>query len=409
MVTFRDKIQIRSVRDLLEYSKNNKIHTDNQISLLVEMIDKFGFTQPLLIDKNNTIIAGHARKIAAEKLGMKELPCIVIDDLTPAQIKALRIADNRIAELADNDMLNIKEEYFNLLEEEPGLEFLTGYTQDDFTDIINDENTSSKEEDYVIPEDIEDIQTDIRLGDIIKLGNHKLVCGDSINNYDVLIVGNGTIDMVFTDPPYNTGMCEKANKNSTWLNHMFEDNFTDKEWEHFMSCFCEIYYNVLKENSVAYICLDWRRSHELIPHIKKHFKFSNLIVWDKVVHGLGSDYQYTHEFIHVCKKGKPDINSHQGDDQEYQDIWRIQRQMGKDDDHATKKPLELCMRAIRHGSKQGEIVLDLFGGSGSTLIACEQLNRTCLIMELEPKYCEIICQRWEKLTGRKRENIRKWT
>ena len=181
---------------------------------------------------------------------------------------------------------------------------------------------------------------------------------------------------------------------------MFNDSYTDEEWENFMESFCKMYNTKLKENGVAYICLDWRRNYQLIPHIKKYFKLSNTIVWDKVVHGLGSDYKYTYELINVCKKGNPIINSHQGD-KEYQDVWHIQRKIGKDEEHATKKPLELCGRAIKHASKEKDLVLDLFGGSGSTLIACEQLNRKCYMMELDPHYCDVIINRWETLTGDK--------
>ena len=149
-----------------------------------------------------------------------------------------------------------------------------------------------------------------------------------------------------------------------------------------------------------FICLDWRRSHELVPHIKERWKFSNLIIWDKIVHGLGSDYKYTHEFIHVCKKGKPKAATNREGDREYQDVWRIQRKIGKDEDHATKKPIELCERGIRHGSKYKDKVLDLFGGSGSTLIASEKNNRYCYMMELDPKYCDVIIKRWQGFTGK---------
>ena len=189
---------------------------------------------------------------------------------------------------------------------------------------------------------------------------------------------------------------KNAASGSTWLTHFFNDSYTDEEWEKFMKDFCEQAYKLLKENAVAYICLDRRRNYQLIPHIKNHFKLSNTIVWDKVVHGLGSDYKYTYELINVCKKWDPELNTHQGD-REYQDVRHIQRKIWKDEDHATKKPIELCARAIRHASKKWDSVLDLFGGSGSTLIACEQLERKCYMMELDPKYCEVIIKRFHNL------------
>lgn len=202
--------------------------------------------------------------------------------------------------------------------------------------------------------------------------------------------------MVFTDPPYNTGMTAWKMEKWARLTWMFNDSYTDEEREDFMEAFCSSIYGALKENGASYICLDWRRNYQLIPHIKKYFTLSNTIVRDKVVHGLGSDYKYTYELINVCKKGKPILNTHQWE-KEYQDIWHIQRKIWRDEDHATKKPLELCARAIRHASKKGDKVLDIFGGSGSTLLACEQLGRICYMVELDPKYIEVIIRRFNKL------------
>jgi DNA modification methylase len=182
---------------------------------------------------------------------------------------------------------------------------------------------------------------------------------------------------------------------------MFNDSYTNDEWQDFMSSFVSSYWSLMKDNSIAYICLDWRRNHELIPHIKSSgFHRSNIIVWDKIVHGLGSDYKYTYELINVCKKGKPKLNTHQGD-REYSDVWHIQRVMGKNDDHATAKPIELVERAIRHASNKDDVITDLFGGSGSTLIACEKLKRKCFMMELDPKYCDVIIKRYENYSGKK--------
>jgi DNA modification methylase len=270
----------------------------------------------------------------------------------------------------------------------------------------------SEELDFFEPEEEEEAEEDdfegelpeepkTELGRIYQLGKHRLMCGDSTSESDVTRLMDGEkADMVFTDPPYNTGMkASESDKKGEWLSHMFDDDYTDEEWETFMREFCARYDEVTSEDSFLYICLDWRRSHELVPHLKKHWKFSNLIIWDKMVHGLGSDYKYTHEFIHVCKKGKPPLANNKNGEKEYQDVWRIQRKMGRDEDHATKKPMELCARGIRHGSKKGDIVLDLFGGSGSTLIASDEVSRQCRMMELDPKYCDVIVERYCKLKG----------
>jgi DNA modification methylase len=205
-------------------------------------------------------------------------------------------------------------------------------------------------------------------------------------------------------------MSAKKNNGSTRLSHMFDDDYSDSEWNEFLIAMSSCYWIATQDSCAVYMSLDWRRSHELIPKMKDSgFKFSNLIVWDKMVHGLGSDYKYTHEFIHVFKKGKPIIDSHQGDG-EYKDIWHIQRKMCKDEEHATKKPIELCERGINHASKPKNIVLDLFGGSGSTLIAAEKTNRYARLMELDPIYCAVILDRWEKYTNRKaiREDGKLW-
>lgn len=377
------------IEDLIAY-KNNPRKNDNAVDAVANSIREFGFKIPIVIDKNNVIVCGHTRVLAAKQLKLTTVPCIVADDLNEEQIKAFRLADNKVAEFAEWD----EELLFSELKDLEQLNFdmeQFGFDELDFgleEEIVEDE----------IPKIDEEHEPIVKLGDIWQLGKHRLMCGDSTvkENVEKLMNGNKA-DMVFTDPPYNTGMVGNASR-STRLSGMFNDSYTDNEWQKLMKSFCNMYYDYLKDNSAAYICLDWRRNHELIPHIKKYFHLSNIIVWDKIVHGLGSDYKYTYELINVCKKGKPIINNRQGE-KEYQDIWHIQRKIGRNEDHATKKPIELCCRAIRHASKQEDIVLDLFGGSGSTLIACEQLDRICYMMELEPKYCDVIIKRWETLTG----------
>ena len=382
------KMQIEYIKleQIKPYERNPR-KNDDAVKYVKQSIKEFGFKVPIVLDKDNVIVAGHTRYKASKELGLKEVPCIHADDLNGEQIKAFRLADNKVSEFAewDDSLLNLELDSLEMDMTDFG--FLDSVFEEEQKEIIEDE----------VSEDVEPL---CKLGDVWQLGNHRLMCGDATNENDVeKLTGGVQIDLVFTDPPYNTGMV-KNNNHSTRLSGMFNDSYTDEEWENFMESFCKMYNTKLKENGVAYICLDWRRNYQLIPHIKKYFKLSNTIVWDKVVHGLGSDYKYTYELINVCKKGNPIINSHQGD-KEYQDVWHIQRKIGKDEEHATKKPLELCGRAIKHASKEKDLVLDLFGGSGSTLIACEQLNRKCYMMELDPHYCDVIINRWETLTGDK--------
>lgn len=265
---------------------------------------------------------------------------------------------------------------------------------------LNDIDLDEEKEDSV-PEPAKEAKL-IEIGDIIQLWPHRIMCGDSTNIKNIETLQDGKLfDMVITDPPYNTWMTWGSEK--AWLSQMFNDSYTDEERAAFMNDFVGNYYMSMKEDAVAYICLDRRRNHELIAVIKANwFHLSNIIVWDKVVHWLGSDYKYTYELINVCKKGNPTLNTHQWD-REYSDVRHIQRKIGKDDDHATKKPIELCERPINHASKAWDIIWDLFLGSWSTLIACEKTNRVCYWMELDPVYIEVIIKRYHEYTKWARE------
>lgn len=375
--------------------------TKEKYNLLLQSLDKSNLTQirPLDVVEHEgkfIVLSGNQRLRALKELKCKEVPCNVLrDDLEPETYRQIVLQANTNYGEHDDDLLANEWDAVELHE--------WGYDLPDW-------ETEKIEEETEGDDDVPDSAPSITVkGDLYLLGEHRLLCGDStmIDDVEKLMDGEKA-DMVFTDPPYNTGMTpeSQSSKNGgtlwkgrsssgkAWLSHMFNDSFTDNEWQKFMSAFCNNYYLSMKDNSVAYICLDWRRNHELIPHVKTHFKLSNVIIWDKVVHGLGSDYKYTYEVINVCKKGNPDIDSHQGEEAEYSDVWHIQRKMGRDKDHATKKPIELCERPIRHASKKGGLVLDLFLGSGSTLIACEKTNRKCYGMELDEKYCDVIVKRY---------------
>jgi DNA modification methylase len=389
------KLENLRIADLTPDPQNARQHDDKNLKAIMGSLKEFGQRKPIVITEAGVIVAGNGTVEAAKRLGWLDIEVVrVPSDWTDAQVKAFAIADNRTAELANwnqevltSQLLELEAEGWELAE----FGFEAFELPDEDKPIIEDKVPDSA-------------PTRVALGDVWQLGNHRVMCGSStdLTSVERLMDGNKA-DMVFTDPPYNTGMSSQKNSGSTWLNHMFDDDYTDQEWSDFIRDFTITLDAFTKTDCALYVCFAWKRNHELVPHLSNKFKLSNIIIWDKVVHGLGSDYQYTYEIINVCKKGKPDINSHQGTDREYQDVWRIQRVMGRNDDHATAKPLELCARAIRHASKPEEIVLDIFGGSGSTLIAAEQTNRTCYMMELDPKYCDVIIERWEKLTGQKAE------
>lgn len=406
-IKIRDNIKQVDITKLKEYKKNNKIHTEEQISLLVQIIDRFGFTTPLLIDKDKNIIAGHGRKLAAVKLGMKKLPCIEMDDLSEDEIKTLRIADNRIGEIAETSFINIQEEYLELKDNGSGIEFLTGYTEEDF-DFLQEEDTEIQEDDFETPEDTDKIETDIKLGDIIQLGNHRLMCGSSTEVEDVEnLTEQNKLNMCFTDPPYlmdftggMTGNDKEGYKQGYNAKHgaIKNDKMSKEDGEKFL----DAVNTMIKDFVTGSFYITFYRlgiGGYFASLDRIGLQTRSLIIWEKGNHTLSnSDYMSRYEpMFYGWVKEHNFYGGNNG-----MDVWNISRTQ-KNDLHPTMKPIELCAKAIENSSKQGQTVLDLFGGSGSTLIACEQLNRKCYMMELDPKYCEVICQRWEKLTGKTRE------
>lgn len=364
---------------------NARKHNEKNMAAIKGSLARFGQQKPIVIDKNNVVIAGNGTLAAAKALGWTEIG-VVRTQLEGPEAIAFALADNRTAELAEWDLDVVSKTIQSLKDFD--IDVGSFGFDDKFIESVTPKAVGTKG--LTDPDEIPEVKdTRCKPGDLWILGKHRLLCGDSTNVQHVeRLMGGEKADMVFTDPPYNTGMSTKDD--STWLSHMFNDSFTDEEWQALLSGFVASLLIATRDDSVLYVCLDWRRSHELVPHLKRAFKFSNLIVWDKIVHGLGSDYKYTHEFIHVCKRGKPDIETHQGD-REYQDVWRIQRKMGRD--------TELVDRALRHASKPNGLVVDIFLGSGSTLIACEKTGRRCFGMEIDPHYCDVILTRWEKFTG----------
>jgi hypothetical protein len=275
------RTETRSIGELTANPKNPRNFTEKGMKDLSKSLDKFGVADPIIINTDNQIIGGHARVKALTDQGNEEVEVRVPNrPLTEKECEELLIRLNaNIAGEWDYDMLANEYELGEL--EEWGLELPDVELDEEEEEIVEDEVPELKEESIVVK------------GDVWLLGSHRLKCGDSTSIDDVEdLMGSEKADMVFTDPPYNTGM--KGTCDSTRLSHMFDDDFTDEEWNHLLDGFTKNIYIALKDNAVAYICLDWRRNHELIPYIKEQFHLSNTIVWDKVVHGLGSDYKYTY-------------------------------------------------------------------------------------------------------------------
>jgi len=370
----------RKIEDLIPYVKNSRTHSEDQIAQIAASIKEFGWTNPVLIDGDNGIIAGHGRVMAARKLKFKEVPTIELKDLTETQKKAYIIADNRLALNAgwDNEMLTI--ELNDLLADGFALNIL-GFDAKELNALLEPEvveGLTGEDEAPPLPE-----EPKTKLGDIYQLGNHRLMCGDStsVDAVETLLQGQRA-DMVFTDPPYNVAFNGRSGKFDVIKN----DDLPDDEFSQFIQDWLQTF-EAFRPNSY-YICCNWA----FYGILQSALKPKACIVWAKNVFGLGRGYRHQHEFIMFDGLIDPDIKNES-------DLWNI----AKDSKyvHPTQKPVAISERAIKNSTKVNNIVLDYFGGSGSTLIACEKQNRHARLMELDPKYCDVIVKRWEDFTGKK--------
>lgn len=378
--------------DEIKIYENNPRKNDQAVEGVKKSIKEFGFKVPMIITSDKVIIAGHTRLKAAQQLGYKEVPCVIADDLTEDQIRAFRIADNKTAETAEWD--------FELLKAElEGLEdMFTGFDEAEMQEMFGEE-VEVEEDDYeIIPPE----EPKAKLGDIYKLGNHRLMCGDSTDKETVSKLMNGVkADMVFTDPPYLmgfTGNVHGDGSKSFNSKHgaIKNDKMSRQDGDNFI---LKIFENIQRFNKGVYYVCFYRLGLDYIFRAldKLDNQYKALIIWNKGNHTLSnSDYMSKYEPIVY---GWFDSHLFYGDRRNF-DIWDIQRTQ-KNDLHPTMKPIALCSKAIENSSKKEDIVLDLFGGSGSTLIACEQLERSCYMMELDPKYIDVIIDRWENYTGEK--------
>ena len=371
------KVANRNLAELTPYAGNAKKHDSTQIANVAESIKQFGFVQPIVIDRNDVIVIGHCRALAAKKLGMQEVPCVCVDDLTPEQVNALRIVDNKS---------NESEWDLDILPDELAELDLSDF---DFDFGIEDEEKETEIVEDKAPEVDEDAEPIAKLGDIWQLGRHRLMCGDS-TSIDAVekLMGGQMADMVFTDPPYGynyqSNMREKSKKFDVLEN---DDKILDFFPNIRIVC-----------NGFVFICTTWKVLDKWIPLFKKYYDLTNMIIWDKGGGGIG-DLKHTfltdYEVILCSNSGKEIKGKRIGS------VWNIPKDSANDYAHPTQKPVKLSEFAIRNTTERCANVLDLFGGSGSTLMACEQLDRNCYMMELDPKYCDVIIKRWESFTGEK--------
>ncbi len=381
---------------LIAYARSARTHSDEQVAQIAASIVEFGFTNPILAGSDGVIVAGHGRVSAAQKLGLETVPVIVLDHLTPTQRRALIIADNRIAENAGWDDAMLRIELQSLQEDGFNLD-ITGFDADALAEIMAGEETTADGEtdDDAVPE--VPVTPISRPGDVWELGNHRLVCGDATDpkSYE-LLMADALADMVFTDPPYNVDYANSAKDKMRGKDRpILNDNLGDGFYDFLLAALMPM---LERCAGATYIAM----SSSELDTLQSAFraaggKWSTFIIWAKNTFTLGrADYQRQYEPILY---GWPERqNRHWCGDRDQGDVWNIKKPQ-KNDLHPTMKPVELVERAIRNSSRPGDIVLDPFGGSGTTLIAAEKSGRIGWLIELDPKYVDVIVRRWQDWSG----------
>ena len=397
----KQQIEQVSIEALIPYARNSRTHSDAQVAQIAASIREFGFTNPILIDAEGGIIAGHGRTMAARKLGLDEVPCIRLSSLTDAQKKAYIIADNKLALNAgwDDEMLKVE------LAELKDLDFdlsLIGFDADELANLLEPEQVDGLTDEDDVPE--APINPKTVPGDVWILGNHRLMCGDStsIDAVEKLMDGQKA-DVIFTDPPYGMsyggGRAAGSTKKGALVKAHGMIIGDELRGENLIQMIAEALSSAkacAKDGSAFYVCFPWRTYSEFESAMEGvGLEASACIVWDKKSIGLGnSNYRPQHEFIFYVKGG-----SWYGDKAQ-SDVWYLSRGATGKYVHPTQKPVELIERALLNSSKSGDVVHDCFGGSGSTLIAAEKNARYARLMELDPKYCDVIVKRWQEFTGK---------
>ncbi|WP_119352854.1 site-specific DNA-methyltransferase [Azohydromonas sediminis] len=392
-----DRIEHWPTTKLLPYVRNARQHSEEQIARIAASIAEFGFVNPILAGADGVLVAGHGRLAAACKLGLATVPVVVLDHLTPTQRRALVLADNRLAELAtwDDALLRIELEAL----QDDGFDLdLTGFDADALADLLAGEEPEhvGQTDDDAVPDMPEDPVS--RPGDVWLLGPHRLVCGDATTAeaYARLFPDGERADMVFTDPPYNVNYANSAKdklrgKHRPILNDALGEGFHD-------FLLAALRPTIAHCRGAIYVAM----SSSELDTLQAAFRaagghWSTFIIWAKNTFTLGrSDYQRQYEPILY---GWPEGGErHWCGDRDQGDVWQIKKPQ-KNDLHPTMKPVELVERAIRNSSRPGDVVLDPFGGSGTTLIAAEKSGRVARLIELDPKYVDVIVRRWQDWTG----------
>ncbi|WNO10411.1 site-specific DNA-methyltransferase [Teredinibacter sp. KSP-S5-2] len=382
------------VAKLIPYARNARTHSDTQVDQIAASIVEFGFVNPILVGENNVIVAGHGRLFAAQKLGMDVVPVIVLSHLSDTQRRALIIADNQLALGAgwSEEMLHL--ELAELSELDFDLDLL-GFSDADLDKYLSLDTDESKEAEESVPEPEENPIA--KLGDIWILGEHRLMCGDSTNMDDVnRLMDGGLADMVVQDPPYNV---DYGNAAKDKMRHNKRTILNDNLGNQFYDFLVAVLKNSLAVcKGAVYVSMSSSELDTLQrAFIEAGGKWSTFIIWAKNHFTMGrSDYQRQYEpILYGWKEGEERFWCGVRNES---DLWFVDKPV-KNDIHPTMKPVALFERAIKNSSKRRDIVLDLFGGSGTTMIACEKTDRRARLMELDPKYVDVIIRRWQEFSG----------
>ena len=391
-----DKLEHWPIERLLPYIRNARTHSEAQIAQIAASIAEFGFTAPILAGSDGVIVAGHGRLAAARKLGLASVPVVVLEHLTPTQRRALVIADNKIAENAGWDEELLRLELAELQEADFDLA-LTGFDADELLEIMAGEETTAEghtDEDAAPEVPVTPVS---KPGDVWIMGKHRLLCGDSTDaaSYDTLL-GNERVAMIFQDPPYNVDYANTAKDKLRGTNRpILNDNLGDGFQDFLLAAFKPA---LARCNGAVYVAMSSSELDTLQAAFRAAGgKWSTFIIWAKNTFTLGrSDYQRQYEPILY---GWPEgATRHWCGDRDQGDVWHFNKPR-VNDLHPTMKPVELVERAIRNSSRPGDVVLDPFGGSGTTLIAAEKSGRQARLIELDPKYVDVIVRRWQEYAG----------
>lgn len=391
------QIELLQIEKLIPYA-NNARNNEKAVDKVAASIKEFGFRNPIIIDKNNEIIAGHTRLLAAKKLGLKEVPTIRADDLTAEQVKAFRIADNKTAEYSEwnFELLAQELEELKLADYDLSLTAFDLSECEKLLDLLKEVNNKNKDDDFDIELPEEPVT---KRGDIWLLGKHRLMCGDACSESDVAaLMREDFADMVFTDPPWNVNY--GATEHPSWKQRtILNDSMTTEEFKKFLDSAFKVMNKFSKPGCMTYVVMSAQEWGNLMLSLKENgYHWSSTIIWNKDRLVLSrKDYHTKYEPIwYGWSDGSARL--HPLTDRQQCDVWDIPRP-SVSELHPTTKPVELVVRAIKNSSNMKDIVLDLFGGSGTTLIACEETDRRCRMMELDEKYADVIVKRYIDKVG----------